>query len=128
MIAHYAEHAANERTFLAWVRTGIAIIAFGFLVEKLNVFILATEAAMPRASPVHHGVSRLMGPVGRYDGLTLIAIGIVVLIVAGLRFMRTAREIEQDRPQLRANLLPEFLLTMVIALLAAAYCIYLILP
>ena len=39
MIEKYSDHAANERTFLAWVRTGIAIIAFGFVVEKFNLFI-----------------------------------------------------------------------------------------
>jgi putative membrane protein len=31
MIERYSDHAANERTFLAWVRTSIAIMAFGFL-------------------------------------------------------------------------------------------------
>jgi Domain of unknown function (DUF202) len=30
MIRGYSDHAANERTFLAWLRTGIAVIAFGF--------------------------------------------------------------------------------------------------
>jgi len=36
MIRGYSDHAANERTFLAWVRTGIAVIAFGFVVEKFK--------------------------------------------------------------------------------------------
>ncbi|MBK5198949.1 MAG: DUF202 domain-containing protein, partial [Methyloceanibacter sp.] len=34
MIQEYSDHAANERTFLAWIRTGIVVIAFGFVVEK----------------------------------------------------------------------------------------------
>ena len=38
MIPRYSDHAANERTFLAWVRTAIAIMAFGFLVEKFDLF------------------------------------------------------------------------------------------
>jgi putative membrane protein len=38
MIRGYTDHAANERTFLAWVRTGIAVIAFGFVIEKFNPF------------------------------------------------------------------------------------------
>ena len=38
MIPGYSDHAANERTFLAWVRTGIAVIAFGFVIEKFNLF------------------------------------------------------------------------------------------
>jgi hypothetical protein len=45
MISGYNDHAANERTFLAWIRTGIAVIAFGFLVEKFNLFLLTLAAA-----------------------------------------------------------------------------------
>ncbi len=126
MITHYAEHAANERTFLAWVRTGIAIIAFGFFIEKLNLFILLTSEAVARNSGSRHLVSRLMGPLGRYDGLALIAIGIVVLIVAGIRFARTAREIDEARPRPGRSFVAEFALTAVVALLAAAYCVHLI--
>jgi putative membrane protein len=40
MIPGYSDHAANEQTFLAWVRTGIAVIAFGFVIEKFNLLIL----------------------------------------------------------------------------------------
>ena len=39
MIERYSDHAANERTFLAWVRTAIAIMAFGFLVQKFDLFL-----------------------------------------------------------------------------------------
>src|SRR6476620_940702 len=38
MIRGYSDHAANERTFLAWLRTSIAVIAFGFVIEKFNLF------------------------------------------------------------------------------------------
>ena len=36
MLRGYSDHAANERTFLAWVRTGIAVIAFGFVIRKVQ--------------------------------------------------------------------------------------------
>ena len=39
MIANYTDHAANERTFLAWIRTGLAVTAFGFFLVKLNVLV-----------------------------------------------------------------------------------------
>ncbi|HEV7878062.1 DUF202 domain-containing protein, partial [Bradyrhizobium sp.] len=42
MIARYTDHAANERTFLAWVRTGLAVAAFGFFLVRLNVFFDVT--------------------------------------------------------------------------------------
>ena len=45
MIRGYSDHAANERTFLAWLRTSIAVIAFGFVVEKLNLFALTMSSA-----------------------------------------------------------------------------------
>jgi uncharacterized membrane protein YidH (DUF202 family) len=32
-------HMANERTFLAWIRTSVAVMAFGFVVEKLSLFV-----------------------------------------------------------------------------------------
>src|ERR1700730_625614 len=45
MIRGYSDNAANERTFLAWVRTGIAVIAFGFVIEKFNLFVLTMANA-----------------------------------------------------------------------------------
>jgi hypothetical protein len=50
MIERYSDHAANERTFLAWVRTAIAIMAFGFLVQKFDLF-LRIAAIAQRAVP-----------------------------------------------------------------------------
>ena len=44
MIRNFGDHAANERIFLAWVRTAIAVMAFGFLVEKFDLFL---EIATP---------------------------------------------------------------------------------
>ena len=32
------DHLANERTFLAWIRTSIAFIGFGFVIVKFAVF------------------------------------------------------------------------------------------
>jgi len=49
MIRDYTDHAANERTFLAWVRTGIAVLAFGFVIEKLTCF-WSPSRAPPRAT------------------------------------------------------------------------------
>jgi putative membrane protein len=50
MISGYSDHAANERTFLAWVRTGIAMIAFGFVIEKFNLFLAGDRERGPRRS------------------------------------------------------------------------------
>ncbi|WP_256138684.1 YidH family protein [Komagataeibacter swingsii] len=39
MIIRYTDHAANERTFLAWVRTALAIMAFGCFLAKFDLFL-----------------------------------------------------------------------------------------
>lgn len=36
MIPNYNDHAANERTFLAWVRTAMAVVGFGLAAARLN--------------------------------------------------------------------------------------------
>lgn len=47
MIRNFADHSANERTYLAWVRTAVAIMGFGFVVERLGV--TGTFTAPPAA-------------------------------------------------------------------------------
>src|ERR1700738_2609522 len=91
MISGYSGHAANERTFLAWVRTGIAVIAFGFVIEKFNLFVLAMASASSLDAGRRLQLDRLSGPFGRYDGLALIFVGLALVVVAAARFVRTGR-------------------------------------
>ena len=91
MIRGYSDHAANERTFVAWVRTGIAVIAFGFVVEKFNLFVLAMAGASAPDAGYRLHLQRLSGPFGRYDGLALILVGLALVVVAFARFVWTAR-------------------------------------
>ena len=81
MIPGYSDHAANERTFLAWVRTGIAVIAFGFVIEKFNLFVL-TVASSTSTEATQRLLERLQGPFGRYDGHALIFGGLALIVVA----------------------------------------------
>ena len=54
MIKRYSDHAANERTFLAWVRTAIAVMAFGFLIERFDLFLLlATQQTSSQSLSLH---------------------------------------------------------------------------
>lgn len=122
MIRSFADHSANERTFLAWIRTGVAVIAFGFVMEKFNLFLVATGAPETAGR-----IERLAGPFGRYDGLALMLVGIVLIVVAALRFLRTARLI--DAPELYPGgaARAELLLAAALALLASAFCVDLVL-
>jgi putative membrane protein len=46
LIDAYSDHAENERTFLTWLRTDVAVIAFGFVTEKFNFFLLTLPDAV----------------------------------------------------------------------------------
>ena len=90
-IRNYNEHAANERTFLAWVRTSIAVTAFGFLIERFDLFLEFAAHAAGNAEPQFR-----RSELGIIAGLVLIIAGVVMVILATLRFIRTARQIDSD--------------------------------
>jgi putative membrane protein len=99
MIERYSDHAANERTFLAWVRTAIAIMAFGFLVEKFDLFLAI--AGQELAGKTARTPSIAGQTVGNIAGLVLIGLGCATLVLAIIRFRKTARDI--DSAEVRAD-------------------------
>jgi putative membrane protein len=96
MIRNLSDHSANERTFLAWVRTSIAIMAFGFLVERFDLFLAVAAHTL---DPAMHLPDRRLGNIA---GLALIVLGVAMIVVATVRFRRTARAI--DSPDVLARL------------------------
>jgi putative membrane protein len=122
MIRNFTEHSANERTFLAWIRTGIAVIAFGFVIEKFNLFILALTSTAAAEVGRTIRTDRLAGPLGRYEGVALMVVGIAVIAVAGIRFVRTTRMIDATEPQ-ASGVRGEVTITIVLVILVAVYCL-----
>ena len=120
MIRGYSDHAANERTFLAWVRTGIAVIAFGFVIEKFNLFMLTLVNANAAIDHEHHFSEKLSGPLGRYDGTVLIFVGIVLILVAAIRFIRTGRLIDDEATHPATSVRTELILSLVLVIAAVA--------
>jgi putative membrane protein len=91
MIKRYSDHAANERTFLAWVRTAIAVMAFGFLIERFDLFLKFAMPQMAQQQAAPHGQM-----FANAAGLAFIAIGVAMIVIAGIRFVRTAKGIESE--------------------------------
>jgi putative membrane protein len=91
MIKRYSDHAANERTFLAWVRTAIAVMAFGFVIERFDLFlqVAAPQLAQRQAAPHSQMIANIAG-------LAFIGIGVVMIVIAGIRFRKTAKDIESE--------------------------------
>lgn len=109
MIERYSDHAANERTFLAWVRTAIAIMAFGFVIAKFDLFL--------RVAGAETGLKLRIGNqfVGDLAGLLLILLGGVVMAIAAFRFRQTTQAI--DAPDIRRGPGARADITLVVLLL-----------
>lgn len=119
MIKRYSDHAANERTFLAWVRTAVAIMAFGFVIEKFDLFLvaLAPQAALKQIAP--HGQK-----FANAAGLAFIAIGVVMIVIAGIRFTGTAKAIEAEGTLPSPGERFDLALAALVGLLGAALFLY----
>jgi uncharacterized membrane protein YidH (DUF202 family) len=94
------DHMANERTFLAWIRTSIGIMAFGFVVEKFTLFIkelapylaLRSSSIAPASNPnltFSHGYSSIFGEA-------LLILGVIICLLAFLKFKKVEKEIESE--------------------------------
>ncbi|MEJ0093969.1 MAG: DUF202 domain-containing protein [Methylocella sp.] len=127
MIRDYSDHAANERTFLAWVRTGIAVIAFGFVIEKFNLFVLAILSSTPVDAAHRLRLDKLSGPLGRYGGPALIFLGLALVVVATARFIRTGQLLDDPAMHSAGSVRAELALAVLLVLVVAGLSVYLIL-
>jgi putative membrane protein len=120
MIKNFSDHAANERTFLAWVRTAIAVMAFGFLIERFDLFL---QIAAPSLA------DRTLSPAGQefgnLAGFALIILGTAMIVVAAARFLRTAKEIDSDQPHPSTGARIDVALAALLALLGLSLALYL---
>jgi putative membrane protein len=102
------DHLANERTFLAWVRTAIALLGFGVLIAKLRFLEIAPHAG------VHS--TRL--------GLAFAGVGVLTLLLAAWHYDRTRRLIDGGDYQAAAHFI--FVFAAVVFGLGMASIIYLL--
>jgi putative membrane protein len=84
--ARARDHLANERTFLAWLRTGVAVVVFGFAIGRFAIALQELTKA--------EGHPQQTAGLSVWFGLVAIVTG-VVLVFAGLkRYRRTRAQIE----------------------------------
>lgn len=70
---------AAERTLLAWNRTAIALMGFGFLVERFGLFLHVVLAR--QSEPLHRGASLAIG-------VSLILLGVIMLAYSAWQYRR----------------------------------------
>jgi len=80
-------YMAAERTFLAWIRTSIALIVFGFVIEKFEFFLEQLEKVFNMSL---NGDHKALASVGVF----IIFIGLFTLILGALNFYRTINQVD----------------------------------
>lgn len=110
------EHLANERTFLAWIRTSIAVMGLRFIVSKFGFWL--RELAI--------GLSKMAAPRGsglfEPAGMAMIGFGGLVAVLAVWRFHYVNRQITLGMLTVDRGLV--VLITAVVGLLAICLMVY----
>lgn len=95
------DRLANERTFLAWLRTGIAVASLGFVVARFDIFLqqLARVTAQPGSGEQVKEATK--SQVAIPIGVVLIIAGPVMVLLAAIRYLHTERALHLGRPDSR---------------------------
>ena len=113
------EYLANERTFLAWIRTCVAIMSLGFVAAKFGVWLRQLSASMG------HQASEAESAASLPIGLGMMGLGAVLAVLAMRRYHVVNREIESGEVKADRGLVG--LVTVFIVLLAVAMIVYMVL-
>lgn len=89
---------ANERTYLAWIRTSIGIMAFGFVVGKFALFIKQIDFLLGNANqpPLQQPHPEIQGYAG-FFGVILVTLGVFISFSAFLKYKKVIRQIETKK-------------------------------
>ena len=81
---------AAERTLLAWIRTGLALMGFGFVVARYGLFLHELAAARGASSPPDH--------LSHWVGIVLVLIGVLVNVLATAQHVSFLRQLSHGSP------------------------------
>jgi len=113
---------ANQRTFLAWIRTSIGLMAFGFVVEKFAFFLKKLPLFLGKSIGDESAAASL--GYSSIFGIALVAFGTFMGVLAFVRYKKVEKEIDEDA--YRPTLLHDILLTSLIIVMGTFFIIYMV--
>ena len=113
-----SDHLANERTFLAWVRTSIGIMAFGFVVVKFSLFVKQISLLLGKEQ-----ILQSKGYSGKL-GVALVVVGTITSLLSYIRYTQTKKQLNDGEYKHSSLLIT--LLTIFIILVSLLLIVYLV--
>lgn len=110
---------AGERTLLAWIRTGLAMMGFGFVVARFGLFLRELSTAKGVAIPSSFGLSVWIGS-------SLIILGVVLNLIAAAQHVKFLKRIERNEPYLPPVWSLGVVVSVILAVIGGAMTIYLV--
>jgi putative membrane protein len=110
---------AAERTLLAWIRTGLSLMGFGFVVARFGLFLRELSAVRPEL-PVHQGSG------SQWIGVSLVLIGAAALSYAAADHRTTLRRLAHGQPLSAASGWAGIVLSALLAALGLFIAAYLL--
>jgi inner membrane protein YidH len=93
---HSQQHLANERTFLSWLRTSIALIGLGFIVARFGLFLREFGLVVKNTSNSNDAAVSLFGHYqSSLIGISIIILGIALILLALRNYLTTRSQIEK---------------------------------
>lgn len=83
------EHLANERTFLAWIRTSIALMSFGFVIVKFTLFLKELSLLIETKDVSSKGYSSMVGVI-------MVALGVILSLLAFIRYKKYEKQLNNN--------------------------------
>jgi putative membrane protein len=117
--AQLSDYLAAERTFLAWIRTGLALMGFGFVVARFGLFLQLLQVRQPGATTPSTGLSL-------WFGTALITLGVVVDVASSWRHWRLVQELNRGETDTKRPSTLAIAVALIMAAVGVAMAIYLV--
>ncbi len=114
-----SDYLAAERTFLAWIRTGLALMGFGFVVARFGLFLQEIHVVAPDVPAPRHGLSI-------WFGNALIAAGVVMDVFAAWHHVRLVSQLNRGETEFTKPSAGAIALAAFLAAVGIAMVIYLV--
>jgi putative membrane protein len=117
--SNLSDHLAIERTFLAWIRTGLSLMGFGFVVARFGLFLQELQVIRPQIQVRSFGFSL-------WFGTSLIAVGVAVNVLSTTRYLSLLQHLNRGEADFVRPSAGAISVALFLALVGLAMAIYLI--